>query len=164
MHSGMTVILQEAHFVNFYSCLRDQGQGIQIIVDFRLEVDHGCLEILFVFVCPSYGIDGFYLGRGLVKHVKDRVGGVGMFLLPGVCPLLQFGFMCVVRCCHASGLLLLGDGDQGAAGDRPVSPAVVADLLGELIEAQDLAQGILGLADDGPQLLLGVLLFAHQGL
>ena len=77
-------------------------------------------------------IDGFYLGRGLIKNGEDGVSDVGMFLLPGVCPLLQFGFMCVVRCCHASGLLLLGDGDQGASGNRPASPAIVADPTGLL--------------------------------
>jgi hypothetical protein len=51
--------------------------------------------------------------------------------------------------CHGPGLLLLGDGDEGGAGNRSVAPAVVPDFLRKLVEAQYLAEGASGLADDG---------------
>lgn len=77
---------------------------------------------------------------------------------------MQFSLVGVVSRGHSPGLLLFGNDDKAASGNGPIPPAVVANLLGQPVKAQDLAQGVLGLTDDAPQLLLGVLLFVHQGL
>ena len=122
------------------------------------------MEVGLVVVRPGRRIEGPDLRYGLVHHVEDGLGFVGVFLLPGGFSLLQLGLVGVVGRRHAPGLLLLGDGDEGAFGDRPVPPAVVADLPGELVEAQDLTQGVLGLADDAAQLFLGVFLLFHEAL
>ena len=53
--------------------------------------------------------------------------------------------------------LFPGDLDEGALGELPVAPAVVADLLGKPVEAQTLVDRCAGSADHGSQLFLGVL-------
>jgi len=65
---------------------------------------------------------------------------------------------------HGPGLFLFGDGDEGRTRDCMVPTAVVPDFLGELVEAQYLAQGRSRLADDVAQLLLGVIPLVHKGL
>ena len=60
--------------------------------------------------------------------------------------------------------LFPGDLDEGALGELPVAPAVVADLLGKPVEAQALVDRCAGPADHGSQLFLGVLFLFYESL
>ena len=122
------------------------------------------MEAGLVVFRPGRRINGPDLRDGLVHHIEDGLRFVRVFLLPGGFSLLLFGLEGDVGRRHAPGLLFLGNGGEGVFGDRPVPPAIVADVLGKLVEAQDLAQGVPGLADDAAQLLLGVFLLRYEGL
>lgn len=65
---------------------------------------------------------------------------------------------------HAPLLLAAGNLDQRGARNLMVAPALVADLLGQACQRQDLAYGAAGLADDGAHLLLRVEFLRHQPL
>ena len=92
------------------------------------------------------------------------MGIVGIFFGPRGFPLELLGLVGVVGRRHGPGLLFSGDRDEGAFGNRPITPAFVADLLGELVEAQGFVEGRSRLADDRAQLLIRVLLFILEAL
>ena len=133
-------------------------------VDPLLQAEEIGAEGLHVRLLPTSRIEGGEPFHRLAHQARHGVVGVGILLGPGRLSLLQFGLAGDVGRRHAPLLFLFGDGDQGGPGDQAVAPAVVAHLLRELVEAQDLGQGRSRLADDAAQLLLGVLLLGHEGL
>jgi len=58
-------------------------QRFQILIDSRLEAGEGNPEVCPIFVRPGRHIDHPDLRHGLVHHVEDGLGFVGVFLLPG---------------------------------------------------------------------------------
>ena len=138
------------------------GRRCETGVDLVAEGRERDPEAVVVVCRPGGGVDGVEFGAGLFKEDKESLGLVGVRLLSRLPDLVQLVLEGVEGRDHGAFLLLAGDLDEGALDEFIVAPALVADLLGELVEEQAFVDRRARLADDAAKLLVGVLLLVLE--
>ena len=139
-----------------------QLQGL-VVAYFHFQVGKGGLEACLRFFCPGCCVDGLELCYGLVQHIEEGLGVVGVFFRSwgnlgtrsriltntGHVPnfLLLFGLVGVPGRGHGPLLRFAGDLDEHALGHLLIAPAFVTNRQGQAVDQHDIGNRGAGLAD-----------------